>query len=722
MKRVVLAEKPSVARDLAAFLKARTRRDGFLEGQDCAVTWAFGHLVGLKEPHEYDPNWKRWSLESLPIVPPRFELKAIGDDGAKKQLETVSRLFRDAEEIVCATDAGREGELIFRYILDFSGAHGKTIRRLWLNSLTDEAIAEAFSRLEPASEYDDLAAAARCRSEADWIVGLNGTRYFTSRHRRFDVLWSVGRVQTPVLAMIVGRDDEIRTFVPEIYFELATLYRGVKFKHPGKRFATRDEAAELLSRIGVAPFVVQDVAKKKETTNAPQLFDLTELQREMNRRFGMSAQQTLDAAQALYEAKLLTYPRTDSRYLPNEFAKQMPELLGKLRAVDGPAIAKLDLAKLKPTCKVFDDAKVADHHAILPTGKEPGSMPPDHAHVFRAVVTRLIAIFYPACVKEVTTAIGEADGVEFKARGVRMVEPGWTALYPRREKAKAEKKDPAKSDGDDGDSDEQEMPFFEKGESGPHEPALDEGRTRPPRPYDENTLLSAMETAGRQIEDEELREAMKERGLGTPATRAAIIETLISRGYVVRDKKKLSATDLGRFLIYVVHDENLKSPELTGDWEAKLKAIEQGKLDASRFMEGIVEYTRGIVSGERAFVPGFGACPKCSAPVIQGRRGYGCSRWKDGCDFVLWMDQKGATLGPAHARELLQRRILLQPIAIEGRGPTILALGPRGAVLELSVPARDAQRRDARPNRNVEKKPAPSESGSAPDRGANAPG
>lgn len=698
MKRVVLAEKPSVARDLAAFLKARTRRDGYIEGQDTTVTWAFGHLVGLKEPHEYDPAWKRWSVESLPIVPAQFELKPIGDEGARKQLETVARLFSEADEIVCATDAGREGELIFRYILEFSRVLGKPIRRLWLNSLTEEAIADAFAKLKPATEYENLAAAARCRSEADWIVGLNGTRYFTARHRRFDVLWSVGRVQTPVLAMIVGRDDDIRTFVPEIYFELATVYRGVKFKHPGKRFATREEASELLSRIGTADFAIKEVAKKKETANSPQLFDLTELQREMNRRHGMSAQQTLDAAQALYEAKLLTYPRTDSRYLQNEFRKQMPDLLGKLRAVDGPAIAKLDLANLKESCKVFDDAKVSDHHAILPTGKEPGSMPPAHLSVFRAVVTRTIAIFYPPCVKEVTTAIGDAGGVEFKARGVRVVDPGWTALYPRREKPKTEKKDPTKPELEDVDSDEQEMPLFEKGESGPHDPTLEEGRTRPPRPFDENTLLSAMETAGRQIEDDELREAMKERGLGTPATRASIIETLISRGYVVRDKKKLSASDLGRFLIYIVHDENLKSPELTGDWEAKLKAIEQGKLDAAQFMSGIVDYTRSIVRGEsRSTVPGLGPCPKCKAPVIQGNRGYGCSRWKEGCDFVLWMEQKGVRLNFQQARELLNRRILLEPLELDGRGPTILVLGPRGALLELAVPSRDAQKRESRP-------------------------
>ncbi len=694
MKRVVLAEKPSVARDLAQYLKARTRQEGYFEGSDLAVTWAFGHLVGLKEPHEYDPVWKRWSVESLPIVPPQFQLKAIGDDGAKKQLSIVESLFKNAETIVCATDAGREGELIFRYILEFSGAHGKKVLRLWLNSLTEEAIRDAFTKLKPATEYDHLAAAARSRSEADWIVGLNGTRFFTAGNRRFDVLWSVGRVQTPVLAMIVLRDDDIRTFVPEIFFELITQYRGVEFSHPNKRFGKQEDAAELLAKVAAAPFVVKSVQKKKETANCSQLFDLTELQREMNRRHGMSAQDTLDAAQQLYEAKLLTYPRTDSRYLPNEFKGQMPELLRKLEAMKPEAIAPLDFTKLKETCKVFDDAKVSDHHAILPTGKIPTSLPLHQGRVFDAVVTRLIAIFYPPCIKEVTTVEGDADGTSFRARGVRVVDPGFTVLYPKKgEKADKPDKDGAKSKGDDDPDAEQEMPLFTKGESGPHEPSLKQGQTRPPRSFDENTLLAAMETAGKQIEDEELREAMKEKGLGTPATRAQIIETLLHRGYIARDKKRLLATDLGRFLIYLIQDEALKSPEMTGEWEAKLKAIEQGKLDAKEFMAGIVEYTRSIVRGSSraAAAGGLGPCPKCKAPVIQGRRGYGCSRWREGCDYVLWMEYKGVTLRPDQAKQLLNRRILLEPLDLEGRGPTILVLGPRATLLELAVPSRDAQ-------------------------------
>jgi DNA topoisomerase-3 len=706
VKRVVLAEKPSVARDLAAFLGARNRRDGFLEGGGTAVTWAFGHLVELKEPHEYDPLWKRWTLFSLPIVPSRFELRPRGDDGARRQLETIATLFAAADEIVAATDAGREGELIFRYILDYARATRpglKSLKRLWLNSLTEEAIADAFTKLKDASEYDRLAAAARCRSEADWIIGINGTRFFTVSQRRFDVLWSVGRVQTPVLAMIVGRDDEIRTFVPEVFFELVTRYRGVVFQHPGKRFATRDEAAELLGTVAAAPLAISKVTKKKEVAPPPQLFDLTELQREMNRRHGMSAQATLDTAQALYEGKLLTYPRTDSRYLPNDQRREIPRILSQLRDRKPDAIGSLDLEALKESTKVFDDAKVADHHAILPTGKTPGSLPPDAERVFDAVLTRLVAVFSKPCEKEVTTVEAVAAEVPFKARGVRIVEPGWTTLYPRLEK-KRPPGSKAKAEGDAGasaadepadDLDEQEMPLFERGESGAHEPWLKEGKTRPPRAYDENTLLGAMETAGRQIEDEALREAMKEKGLGTPATRAAIIETLIQRGYVRRDKKKLLATDNGRFLVYVVHDDALKSPELTGDWEAKLKAIEQGELDPASFMAAVDEHARRIVKGHdprpsrEELGRGLGRCPRCRADILQGQRGYGCSRWKEGCDYVLWMDYRGVRLDARQARELLTRRILLEPVEIAGEGARILALAPRGQVMELAVPQRE---------------------------------
>ena len=521
----VLAEKPSVARELASFFGATERHDGYYEGQGYQVTWALGHLVTLKEPHDYDPTLKKWSLETLPFVPERFGLKPLHEKGAGKQLAVVRRLFRAADELIAATDAGREGELIFRYILELTGCGGKPARRLWLNSLTREAIRQAFSHLRPLSRYDALYAAARCRDEADWIVGLNATRYYTVRYGTGGLLWSVGRVQTPVLAMIVRRDDEIRTFKPEPFWELLTRYRGAVFKFAGDRFVREDDAQSVLRRVQGQPFVILGVERKPERIQPPQLYDLTELQRDMNRRFGLSADATLKAAQSLYEDKLITYPRTDSRYLGGDMRSKIPGILEDLRSIRPDEIGKLDLGALAFTGRIINDAKVGDHHAIIPTGKQPGALSPVGQKVYDAVVTRLIAAFYPAGVKEVTTVAGISNGVPFRARGVRVLEPGWTVLYPRKHDEKEE--------------DEQELPEFRSGESGPHEPSIREGETAPPKPYTDASLLGAMETAGKLVDDEQLKEALKEKGLGTPATRAAIIETLLERGYISREKKAL---------------------------------------------------------------------------------------------------------------------------------------------------------------------------------------
>ena len=674
--RVVLAEKPSVARELAAFLGAGSRRDGYFEGKGYQVTWALGHLVTLKEPQDYDPSLKKWSLATLPFIPDRFELKLLDEKGARQQFAVIKRLFRAADELICATDAGREGELIFRYILELTGATAKPARRLWLNSLTAGAIRDAFRRLRPLADYDALYAAARCRSQADWIVGLNATRYYTVRHRDAGgLLWSVGRVQTPVLAMIVRRDDEIRAFTPEPFWEILTLYRKVTFKATGDRFMREEAARVVLDRVLGHPFVVRAVDRKEERDLPPQLYDLTELQRDMNRRYGLSADATLKAAQALYEAKLITYPRSDSRYLTGDMKTQIPALLEELRALKPDEIARLDLGVLTFTVRLINDAKVRDHHAILPTGKPPGTLPSPQQNVYEAVVTRLIAAFYPACVKEVTTALGEANGVPFRARGVRIVEPGWTVLYPARE--------------DDKKADEQELPEFRPGESGPHEPFVKKGETPPPKPYTEAGLLGAMETAGRLVDDEALKEALREKGLGTPATRAAIIETLLARGYVAREKKAILATDAGRYLVALVRDRGLKSPELTGEWEANLREIERGRLDAGQFMAEIVGYAGGIIrTAEETTVDAtrLGDCPRCGRPVIEGKRGFGCSGWKEGCSFVLWKEHRGRPLELAHIRELLQRRVLLRPLAFEGAGAVILQLTDAGAVLEIPVP------------------------------------
>ncbi|CAN5906543.1 DNA topoisomerase 3 [soil metagenome] len=675
--RVVLAEKPSVARELASYLGASTKRDGYFEGQGDQVTWALGHLVTLKEPQDYDPALKRWSLESLPIVPERFGLKPLVEKGAGKQLAVVRRLFQAADELICATDAGREGELIFRYIQELTGCNGKPARRLWLSSLTREAIRDAFQRLRPLSEYDNLYAAARCRSEADWLVGLNATRYYTVRYREAGgLLWSVGRVQTPVLALIVHRDDEIRTFRPEPFWELLTRYRDVLFKFTGDRFPREDEAQALWQQVEGHPFVIQNVERKPERVPPPQLYDLTELQRDMNRRYGMSADGTLKAAQALYESKLISYPRTDSRYLGDDMKGKIPGILDDLRPLKPAEIDKLDLAALPFNGRIVNPAKVGDHHAILPTGKHPGNLAPPMQKVFDAVVVRLIAAFYPPCLKEVTNVNGDSNRVPFRARGVRVLEPGWTVLYPR-------KQDDARKE------EEQTLPEFRPGESGPHEPFVRQGETTPPKPYTEGTLLGAMETAGKLVIDEQLKEALKERGLGTPATRASIIETLLQRGYIVRDKKALAATDLGRYLVALVRDRGLKSPELTGDWEAKLRQIERGRLDPRQYMAEIVRYTKAIVGQEdgAGIDPGrLGDCPRCGRPVIEGRRGFGCSGWKEGCPFVLWREHKGLRLADDQIRELLQGRVLRQPLRREGSGEVILQLADSGDLLEIPVP------------------------------------
>ncbi len=675
--KVVLAEKPSVARELASFLGAGARHEGYFEGRGYQVTWALGHLVTLKEPQDYDPALKRWSLDTLPIVPERFGLKPLDEKGSGKQLAVVRRLFRSADELICATDAGREGELIFRYILELTGSEGKPARRLWLSSLTSEAIRDAFDRLRPLSDYDALYAAARCRSEADWVVGLNATRYHTVSHRGTGMLWSVGRVQTPVLAMIVRRDDEIRAFRPEPFWELLTRYRSVVFKFTGDRFAEEPPARKLLLLVQGQPFVIRAVARKPERTPPPQLYDLTDLQRDMNRRYGLSADATLKAAQSLYEAKLISYPRTDSRHVGNDMKAKIPGILEDLRPERPGEIGKLDLKALAFNRRIVDDTKVADHHAILPTGKIPGDLPPAARKVFDAVVTRLIAAFYPACVKEVTTVTAESAGVPFKARGVRVVEPGWTALYPRKADAKK-------------DDEVQEMPAFQPGESGPHEPFVRRGETSPPKPFTEDSLLGAMETAGKLVDDDQLREALKERGLGTPATRASIIETLLTRSYIARDNKTLSSTDPGRYLIAVIRDRGLKSPELTGEWEARLREIERGGLDPRRFMAEIARYTGEVVRPDdpSAIDPSrFGDCPRCGRPVIEGKRGFGCSGWREGCPFVLWRESDGHVLGDDQIRRLLQHRTIPSPGA-----SAILHLTDQGELTQIPVPVGEPRR------------------------------
>ena len=680
-----------MARELAACLRATRRGDGYLEGDGVRVTWAFGHLVGLQEPHEYDPALKRWGLAALPILPNPFRLRVLGDERSRKQFAILARLLEEADELVCATDAGREGELIFRYIVQLAGVTTKPVQRLWLSSLTREAITKGFAALRPGSDFDPLFHAARCRSESDWIVGLNATRCYTVRHGGGGLLWTLGRVQTPVLAMVVARDDEIRTFVAVGFWELVTKYRGALFKRHGDRLEDARAAQELLARVTGAPLAITRVEAKDERVPPPLLHDLTALQRDMNAKHGMPAAETLQVAQKLYEDQLLTYPRTDSRHLPQDLHEDVRRTLLAFTKVRPQDVARITLDPLAKPARVFDDSKVSDHHAIVPTGRQQGGLAPAEQRVFDAVVTRLLMAFYPDQEKQVTTVSALCADVPLRATGVVVKAPGWTQLEPQR-RAPQPRSTSAKDEGDDS---AQELPHFTVGETGPHEPELRERSTTPPRPFTDASLLAAMETAGRLVDDEELKAALKAKGLGTPATRAAVIETLLQRGYLVRDKKALRATDHGRYLIAVVPHQELKSPALTGEWEGKLEAIARGKLAADEFMQQIGAYARELVArsaGPTIDETRFGPCPRCGKAVIEGQRGYGCADWKSGCRFVLWKEYRGALVDARKAKELLQRGVSLRALEIPGLGPRVLYLTPSGQVVDVAPPRAQATR------------------------------
>jgi len=686
--KVVIAEKPSVARDIASVLKITNKKSGFITGRGCAVTWAFGHLVTLQEPGEYDATLKKWTLASLPFIPQEFHLKLIGNQGVAEQFATIKALFEKADEIICATDAGREGELIFRYILALSKCEEKPIRRLWLNSLTPDAILEAFKNLKDDHLYDPLYAAARCRSEADWIVGLNATRYFTVRHGRTGggsdrVLWSIGRVQTPVLAMIVHRDDEILNFVPQPFWELTTIYRQVTFKYIGERFKEPEKAEALLKEITSHPFEITSIGGKDKKELPPQLFDLTTLQREANKLHGLSAADTLKATQTLYEAKLVTYPRTDSRYLSNDMKPRIPKILEQLTPQWTEQIKPLNLAKLPFNTRIINDKKVTDHHAVIPTGMPPRQIGHNEMLIYKLITTQFIAAFYPVCIKKITTVKGKSGQIEFQAKGTQVLKAGWTVLFPKPSKKRT------------AEEDDQQMPAFEKGESGPHEPVLREGKSKPPKHFTENTLLGAMEAAGKQVDDDVLREALKERGIGTPATRAAIIETLLRRHYIQRNKKQILATDMGRCLIALLQDPMLKSPGMTGEWEEKLKKIERSEINATDFMQNIADYTQNLIqtsSANKFDHSRWGSCPLCGKEVIKGKRAFGCSGWKEGCSFILKPKYEDLFLSPKQIQMLLQMHILPHSVKIKDQ-PRLLVLSHMGQLMDLNIPSADKQKR-----------------------------
>ncbi len=671
--KVVLAEKPSVARDIAQFLKATTRKEGYLEGNGWAITWAFGHLVELREPEEYKPEWKSWRLDTLPMIPDTFQLRARSEKSVQDQLNTIVSLFKKADEIVCATDAGREGELIFRYIQAWAQCEQKPFKRLWISSLTKESIAKGFESLADGHSYDPLYHAAKCRSEADWIVGLNATRFFTVEYGKRKLLMSIGRVQTPILAMIVRRDQDIENFDSSDFWEIHTLSQGATFKHTHGKFKSLEEAESIRDKIDGKELVIESVDKKNENANPPLLYDLTELQRDLNNRFGFTADQTLRIAQNLYENKHITYPRTDSRYLTSDMKPTIAPLLEKFRPFREKEIGALDLENLKFHKRIVDDKKVSDHHAIIPTNVLPSKLTGDEKTLYNAVLIRFISVFYPPCIKAVTTVLATSESEPFKARGTILVDPGWQALYPADNKTanpkkKGPKKDPAQ---------EQSLPDFQAGERCLHTPKIEKFKTSPPKRFTEASLLQLMETAGKIVEDEELKEALKDKGVGTPATRASIIEVLIQREYVERKRKSLVSTARGRQVIALVQDERLKSPELTGDWEFRLKRMERGDYDPKAFMSEVEAYTKEILtstSESTINLKNLGPCPLCAAPVIRGKTGYGCSQWRDGCAFTVKEDSFGTAIAPTLMRELLLNKRSLTAHGIENDGERALAI------------------------------------------------
>jgi DNA topoisomerase-3 len=716
---VCIAEKPSVARDIADVLGAKNKKEGYIEGNGYQVTWTFGHLCTLKDPHEYTPMWKTWSLASLPMIPPRFGIKLIPDQGIERQFHTIEKLMQAADEIINCGDAGQEGELIQRWVMQKAGAKCP-VKRLWISSLTEEAIREGFKNLQDQSAFQPLYEAGLSRAIGDWVLGMNATRLYTLKYGQNRQILSVGRVQTPTLALIVKRQQEIEHFTPQQYWVLGTTYRDTAFtaliRKSDEELAEEEAAAAanataakkarkpqdnrgippitdlatgeaLMARIRQVPFTVTEVTKKQGTEAPPRLFDLTSLQVECNKKFGYSADETLKLIQSLYEKKITTYPRVDTTFLSDDIYPKCPGILAGLKPYEQftAALAGRPLVKSK---KVFDNAKVTDHHAIIPTGQPPVGLTDMEKRVFDLVARRFIAAFYPDCKFATTTVIGEADHIEFKATGKQILDPGWRVIFAKVQTNLPEgMTDP--DDTRDGDE-ERTLAAFTKGESGPHEPRLDEKWTQAPKPYTEATLLRAMETAGKLVDNDELRDAMKENGIGRPSTRAAIIETLFKRHYIRKERKNLVATPTGVELIGLIHEELLKSAELTGIWEKKLREIESKRYDAKQFIDELKKMVGDVVNAvlsdnsnrrvaiaeepqkktatkekrtsTRKKAPAATAtapsaptsaapvvpppsaestpsiegqpCPLCGkGHIIKGRTAYGCSEWKNGCTY-----------------------------------------------------------------------------------------
>ena len=713
---VCIAEKPSVAKDIARIIGANSARDGYMEGNGYQVTWTFGHLCELKEPDDYTPMWKRWSLSALPMIPQRFGIKLINDEGIKKQFSTIERLMQAADSIINCGDAGQEGELIQRWVMQKAQAKCP-VKRLWISSMTDEAIKQGFAELKDQQEYQSLYLAGLSRAIGDWLLGMNATRLYTLKYGQNKQVLSIGRVQTPTLALIVNRQKEIDNFEPEPYWVLATIYRNTQFTATSGKFTSKEEGEKAFSTIAGKPFTVTDVSKKKGTEAPPHLYDLTSLQVDCNKKFAYSADITLKLIQSLYEKKFTTYPRVDTQYLTDDIYPKVPQILNGVSQAKVfsqqkylPLVQQLAASgkKLPKSKKVFDNSKVTDHHAIIPTGVPPTGLTDMEANVFDLIAKRFISVFYPDCKFSTTTVLGEVvneegdkpQKIEFKVSGKEILEPGWREVYAKDVKTADDDDSQDGNSGADGGNgadgnnstnkkeivEERTLPSFVKGESGDHTPTLTEKWTTPPKYYTEATLLRAMETAGKFVDDEELRAALKENGIGRPSSRAGIIETLFKRHYIRRQRKNLMATPTGIELIDTIHEELLKSCELTGIWEKKLRDIEHKTYDPGQFINELKEQINKIVNdvladnssritttteedlkkkepkkkkatpkakavksqdtavSEKAQATNLPAddsiigkvCPVCGqGTIIKGKTAYGCSNWKGGCKFRL---------------------------------------------------------------------------------------
>lgn len=646
---VCVAEKPSVGAYIANVLGAKQRKDGYFEGNGYQVTWTFGHLCALLDPQEYTDQWKAWSLSSLPMIPQRFSIKVSGDEGVHKQFNVIKSLIAQADEVINCGDAGQEGELIQRWVYQQAGCKCP-VKRLWVNSLTEEAIREGFRQLKDQSEYQHLYEAGMMRAIGDWLLGMNATRAYTIRYARGSgkdrQVLSVGRVQTPTLALVVKRQAEIDHFVPRTYWELKTNYRDTLFNAqlPAEEdeyaITSEEQGQALVDAIKDQPFLITSVEKKKGTEFAPKLYDLTSLQVDCNKKYSFSAEQTLQLIQSLYEKRLTTYPRVDTTYLSDDIYPKVPGTLAGIKdyfpqvapLLGLKADGKKGAGSLPKSKKVFDNKKVTDHHAIIPTGQRPDAMTADEKKVYDLVATHFIAAFYPECEVSNTTVLAKAGEVDFKVTGREVLKPGWRAVFAN-ERSQSELND-ANDANDANEESTKSLPAFVKGESGPHEPLLKEKTTTPPKYYTEATLLRAMETAGKTVENDELREAMKENGIGRPSTRAAIIEKLYQRKYIQKQGKSLRATQVGIDLIHTIISPLLKSAELTGLWEKKLREIERGEYQAQDFLTELKEMTSGVVKDVKTNKAGM-LCPVCrQGLIIRGNTRYGCSRWREGCTYA----------------------------------------------------------------------------------------